>query len=256
MKPMNYFDPENAAERYAKGRPDFHSNTISHIKAFLLPEQKLDKALDIACGTGLSSKALLAIAKNVYGTDTSAEMLKHAVLKDNINYSIAAAEQQPFPDHTFDLVTVCSAVHWFMIDDFLKEAQRLLKPHSWLVLYDNFFISEMEGADGFGRWFPEVYLKKFPSPVRNNTYSWTNENLEPKQLRLVKEEHFKNPVELSKEELILYFTTQSNITGAVGKGMNYAEIEGWLDRELSPFFKNKNRQIIYFGNWIRFLQTI
>src|SRR6185503_5916696 len=59
---MNYFNTKAAAERYSTGRPDFHRTTIKHIKDFLRLETKLDRALDIACGTGLSTKALLEIA--------------------------------------------------------------------------------------------------------------------------------------------------------------------------------------------------
>ena len=32
---MNYFSQKNTAERYAKGRPFFHRNTIKHIKDFI-----------------------------------------------------------------------------------------------------------------------------------------------------------------------------------------------------------------------------
>ncbi len=64
---MNHFNLKTAAERYSKGRPDFHSNTIKHIKDYLHLDKKLHNALDIACGTGLSTKALLEIATNVYG---------------------------------------------------------------------------------------------------------------------------------------------------------------------------------------------
>ena len=75
---MNYFNPKTAAERYSKGRPGFHNNTIKHIKDYLHLDSKLNNALDIACGTGLSTKALLEIATNVYGTDISQEMLNFA----------------------------------------------------------------------------------------------------------------------------------------------------------------------------------
>src|SRR6187549_2325954 len=115
MHAMNYFSPKTAAERYSKGRPHFHSNTIQHIKDYLRLDKKLNNALDIACGTGLSTKALLEIATNVYGTDMSQEMLNFALQKDKINYSVASAEQQPFADSNFDLITVSSGVHWFDI---------------------------------------------------------------------------------------------------------------------------------------------
>jgi len=150
---MNYFNPKTAAERYSKGRPDFHSNTLKHVKDYLHLNKKLDKALDIACGTGLSTKALLEIATHVYGTDASQEMLNLAAHTDKINYSVASAEQQPFSDNSFDLITVSSGVHWFDIDKFLIEANRLLKSKSWLVLYENYFISEMVGNDNFTGYY-------------------------------------------------------------------------------------------------------
>lgn len=253
---MNYFNPRPAAERYSKGRPDFHSNTIKHIKDYLHLDNKLNYALDIACGTGLSTKALLEIATNVYGTDASQEMLNFAFESEKIHYSIASAEQQPFADHMFDLITVSSGVHWFDIDKFLIEANRLLKSKSWLVLYENYFISEMIGNDDFNHWFPDVYLKKYPSPPRNNTYSWTMENLILKNLNFVTEERFKNAIIFNKRQLALYFTTQSNIIAAVENGQTtYGQVENWLNQELASFFEDdETTQTINYGNWIKFIQ--
>jgi ubiquinone/menaquinone biosynthesis C-methylase UbiE len=253
---MNYFNPKTAAERYSRGRPDFHCITIKHIKDYLHLDQKLYNALDIACGTGLSTKALLEIATNVYGTDASQEMLNVALQPDKIHYSVAPAEQQPFTDNCFDLITVSSGVHWFDIDKFLTEANRLLKNKSWLVLYENYFISEMVGNDNFTNWFPNVYLKKYPSPPRNSNYAWTNENLNPKNFNFITEERFKNSTTFNKKQLTLYFTTQSNIISAVEKNeTTYEQVENWLDKELALFFDNENTtQTINYGNWIKFIQ--
>lgn len=253
---MNYFNPKAAAERYSKGRPDFHSHTINHIKEYLHLDKKLNNALDVACGTGLSTKALLKVATNVYGTDLSPEMLKLALHPDKINYSIAPAEQQPFADNTFDLITVSSGIHWFHIDKFLMEANRILKSKAWLVLYENHFISEMMGHDNFSGWFQNSYLRNFPSPPRNNNYAWTNENLNPKNFNFIAEETFKNAVSLTKRQLILYFTTQSNIIAAVENNKTtYEEVESWLDQELASFFENGDTtQTINYGNWIKYIQ--
>lgn len=253
---MNYFDPKTAAERYSKGRPDFHSNTIRHIRNYLHLDKKLNDALDIACGTGLSTQALLEIATDVYGTDISPEMLKLALQPGKINYAVAPAEQQPFADNSFDLITVSSGVHWFDIDKFQVEANRLLKSRSWLVLYENHFISEMVDNDHFADWFPNVYLKKFPSPPRNNAYAWTNENLNPRNFNFIAEERFKNAVMLTKKQLALYFTTQSNIIAAVENNQTtYGQAENWLSQELASFFDDDDTiRTINYGNWIKYIQ--
>ncbi len=98
----NYFEPKTAAERYAAGRPPFHRKTIERIKKFLNLETNLDKTLDVACGTGLSTKALREISNAVFGTDISFEMLKRAAQDDKINYLIARAEQPPFAADRFE----------------------------------------------------------------------------------------------------------------------------------------------------------
>ena len=254
---MNYFSPKNTAERYAKGRPFFHRNTIKHIREFIKIDKKLENALYVACGTGMSTTALLDIAENVFGIDSSDEMLKLALNPQKIKYAKAPAENLPFENNYFNIITVSSGVHWFDIDEFLQEANRALKSKSWLVLYENHFISEMPGIESFGNWFPDVYLKKFPSPKRNNNYQWENDNLKSKGFILIKEEKFKNPVEFSKEGLILYFTTHSNITAAVeNKISSYEEIGNWLAKELAPFFGSEKKRTLNFGNWIKYLQKI
>lgn len=253
---MNHFQSQQTAERYFRGRPDFHAHTIQRIKTFLALQGKVDAALDIACGTGLSTKALLPIASHVYGTDSSEQMIHFAKRTDTIHYSIAEADNQPFPDNTFDLVTVCSGVHWFNIDNFLREVRRIVKSGGWLVLYDNFFIADMPGQNNFRSWFTDVYMDKFPAPTRNNTYDWSQANLQPKHLEFVHEETFTNPITYNKEQLALYFTTQSNIIDAIeNRGMRQEEIEGWLENELLAFFDTKETtRIVNFGNWIKYIQ--
>ena len=105
----------------------------------------------------------------------------------------------------------------------------------------------MAGNDDFTNWFPNVYLKKYPSPSRNNSYLWTNENLNQKNFNFVTEEKFKNSIAFNKKQLALYFTTQSNIISAVEKNeTTYGQVENWLNKELAPFFENDDttRQLI------------
>lgn len=257
---MNYFSPEATAKRYSIGRPFFHPNTIEKIRQFfeINTDNKFDRVLDIACGTGLSTKPLTNIGKKVIGTDNSVEMLNYAKLIPEIEFFHAIAENQPFNDESFELITVSSGIHWFKIEEFLQECRRLLKQNKYLIIYDNFFISEMINDKSFKNWFPEKYLTKYPSPPRNNQYDWSSKNLNALGFELIKEENFKNQIDFSKQELILYFTTQSNITDEISKKRStYAEVESWLDKNLKDFFKNESdRKIFNFGNWIKYLKKI
>ena len=98
--------------------------------------------------------------------------------------------------------------------------------------------------------------EKFPSPPRNNDYPWTNETLLPKGLRLITEERFKNSVNFSKQQLTLYFTTQSNIIAAVENNYStYEQAETWLNQELAVFYETEEvTRVISYGNWIKYIQ--
>jgi ubiquinone/menaquinone biosynthesis C-methylase UbiE len=255
---MNYFSPKAAAERYAVGRPDVHDYSIEQVRGYLQLHQKLETALDVACGTGLSTKALLTIADHVYGTDISEEMLAFAPLRDIIHYSLASAEQQPFPSGFFDLITVSSGVHWFDISRFLEEAHRLLRSRCWLVLYENYFNSAIEGVTDFRQWHTEVYSVKFPMPPRNNKYEWTDEWLRPFGLSFITEIRSSYSIAMTLQQLAVYFTTQSNVIARVEAGeTTYEEMEKWLERELSAFFPaDGGAMAVSYGNWVKFIQRI
>jgi SAM-dependent methyltransferase len=252
---MNYFAPRTAAQRYAKGRPDVHSYTILQLKDFLRLDDKLERVLDIACGTGLSAKALLEIANHVYGTDISPEMLELAPDKDLIRYSVAPAEDQPFADRYFDLITVSSGVHWFNIERFLAEASRLLKNRSHLVLYENYFDAALQSDEAFKEWAANVHYKRFPSPPRKK-YSWSDESTRPMGLHYATEWRSTYAIPMDKLRFATYLTTQSNVIAQVEAGTTtFEEVDAWLDHELDPYFSGDAAvRFIRFGNWIKFLQ--
>jgi len=254
---MNYFAPRTAAQRYAKGRPDVHSYTIHQLKDFLHLGDKLDRVLDIACGTGLSTKALLEVGKQVYGTDISPEMLELAPDKDLIRYSLAPAEDQPFDDRYFDLITVSSGVHWFNIEKFLSEASRLLKNECHLALYENYFDSSLQKDDDFKDWVANTHYKRFPSPPRNR-YDWSDETTRLEGLNYITEWRSSYSIPMTKQQFACYLTTQSNVMACVEAGATtFEEVDNWLDSELDPFFRSgAHPRFIRFGNWIKFLQKI
>ncbi|KAM9305364.1 uncharacterized protein PAF06_013909 [Gastrophryne carolinensis] len=102
-------------------------------------------AVDVGCGTGQSTRILSPHFENVLGTDISAaqiEEAKNARGFPNVTYKACPAEEVPVPDASVDLLTACTAVHWFEIEKFLKEVDRVLKPHGCLALYS--YLPDME----------------------------------------------------------------------------------------------------------------
>jgi demethylmenaquinone methyltransferase/2-methoxy-6-polyprenyl-1,4-benzoquinol methylase len=103
-----------------------------------------ERALDLCCGTGDVSFALARQGLDVAGLDFSAPMLAVANqrLKDRfpdsrVKFLQGDAQQIPFPDNSFDLVTISYGLRnladW---EKGLREMQRVARPGGRLLVLD------------------------------------------------------------------------------------------------------------------------
>jgi len=253
---MNFFAHKSAAERYALHRPYFHPLVMERIKSHLGITTSVDRALDVACGTGQSTVALKEIADSVVGVDISAEMLKFAKQKSGIEYRNANAEDlSMFEESSFNLITTSMAFHWFDHKRFLPEAHRLLKTGDWLVPYTNGFYGRMIENASFEQWSSERYATRYPAPPRNSTLP-TEELADKFGFSSFHMERFQNEVPFTAEELCAYLTTQSNVIAAVEQGNEtIEEVYSWLVSQVKPFFHSKTATFS-FGGTIWYLQKI
>ncbi len=102
--------------------------------------------LDIACGTGTFTKRLTKIKNGlrVFGIDNSKGMISIANKKNVACFKTANAEEIPFPDNYFDLITITDSFYYFKDKDkSISECCRILKTNSHLFIYtpyaDSFF---------------------------------------------------------------------------------------------------------------------
>lgn len=93
--------------------------------------------LDVGCGGGFTIRRLLNRSKDaqVYGIDISEESVTKArqvnaeVLDKQVYVTQGSAEQLPYNDEMFDLVTAVETVYfWPNLPDCLQEVRRVLKP--------------------------------------------------------------------------------------------------------------------------------
>ena len=93
--------------------------------------------LDVGCGGGFTIRRLLKRSKDaqVYGIDISEESVIKArqvnaeVLDKQVYVTQGSAEQLPYSDEMFDLVTAVETVYfWPNLPDCLQEVRRVLKP--------------------------------------------------------------------------------------------------------------------------------
>ena len=250
----NYFHPRAVAERYLKGRPQYHSFVIGKIKEFLQIDRNLSFALDVGCGTGFSSVALKKMSETVIGLDISAEMLGLAKKKKGVEYILASAENLPLSAGRFDLMTVSQAIHWFDRRKFFEEAARILKPKGWIVAYDNYFLGHMPDNSNFNEWYKEEFLKKFPTPPRAEL-SFETKSENPKDFVLVEENWHENTIELSVKEIVDFLITLTNVIALVKNGeLSVEEAKRWIAKGIKPFFDKNERKRFAFSAPIWYLR--
>ena len=108
---------------YNQFRPSYPDELYYHL-ASVTPEHNC--AWDCATGTGQAAIHLTKYYKKVIASDASENQLNQAQQHKRIYYITAAAEHSGIDDQSIDLITVAQALHWFDIDAFATEADRVL----------------------------------------------------------------------------------------------------------------------------------
>jgi ubiquinone/menaquinone biosynthesis C-methylase UbiE/catechol 2,3-dioxygenase-like lactoylglutathione lyase family enzyme len=133
-----------------------------------------DRALDISTGGGHTALALAPHVSHMTASDLTPRML--AAARDfltasgvtNASYVIADAENLPFLDASFDLVTVRIAPHHYAsVIAAIHEMARVVRPGGRLVVIDNVAAQDATLDELSNRW--EKW--RDPSHVRNYTVS-------------------------------------------------------------------------------------
>jgi ubiquinone/menaquinone biosynthesis C-methylase UbiE len=138
---------------------------IYRVSAFLALPKKALAGHRRGCGTGLSTIALKPLAERIVGVDAAAEMIGFAASSSDVEYVVASAENLPFAEGDFDLMTLSSAFHWVDRSLFLAEARRVIRSRGWLIIYENFFSGQMQGNAEYLHWTRSQLLARYPNPA-------------------------------------------------------------------------------------------
>lgn len=83
---------------------------------------------DAGCGNGQASAALARHFKRVVATDPSERQIGQAIADPRVEYRAEPAEHTSLAAQSADAVSVAQALHWFDLDAFIAEVQRVAKP--------------------------------------------------------------------------------------------------------------------------------
>jgi ubiquinone/menaquinone biosynthesis C-methylase UbiE len=243
---MNYFAHASAAERYATARPYFHPKAIKLLLE-VTGKQRFSSVLDVACGTGMGTKALLEVSDDVTGCDTSPQMLEFARRHvPNTLFLESSAEALPFEVSSLELITTFLAFHWFDGAKFLKEAAWVLQPHGYLMIVQHLFNSTLEGHGAF-KPSMDLFYENYPQPPRNPL------RLEPEAainfgFRMVAKQQWQETFPMNAKEVAEYISTQSNIIAKVEHGEESLEAAlSDIEARADLFLQGKTGQFGFTG---------
>jgi len=245
------FGHSRVARGYTAARPHFHPEVIRRIGQHV-NARHLERALDVGCGTGLSTTPLAAIARRMVGIAAALDMIIAAAPAPGISFLVSSAEDPPFADGTFDLITVCGAINWIDRQRFLPQDRRLLHAAVTVVIYDGADLASMVDNDGLARWHRDTWLLRLPRPPRNER-PLPDDQARRYGFSLDTVEDYVLEWPFTLDSYLAFLLTQSNVTHAVERrGESAADIESWLRRDLHPLFAGQ-QQRLRFGGYMWYL---
>lgn len=157
------------AEGYVTSQTHAKGSDLDRLIAIADPQADW-VALDIATGGGHTALKFSAYVKQVIATDLTPRMLEKAkafITEEkgvtNVDFKQADAENLPFEDAQFDLVTCRIAPHHFPnVPQFVNECARVLKPGGMLLVQDHVLPED----DASARYVDEFETVRDPSHNR------------------------------------------------------------------------------------------
>ncbi|MFQ5945387.1 MAG: class I SAM-dependent methyltransferase [Anaerolineae bacterium] len=130
---MSQSDPfSKMSPAYARYRPRYPDALFIYLVS-VVPGRTL--AWDCGTGSGQAALALVPHFDRIVATDASEEQLTQAASHEKITYRASPAERSGLPARSVDLVTTAMALHWFDLDAFYAEVQRVLAPRGVLAAW-------------------------------------------------------------------------------------------------------------------------
>src|SRR5579875_3799171 len=184
------------SKAYAKYRPTYPKELFDYILQFV--EQR-EAAWDCATGNGQAARVLSDYFNKVIATDISEAQLKNAVQKDNIEYKICSAEQTPFADNSFDLITVATAYHWLDWNKFYNEATRVGKQNAVVAVwaYNTFSSNDVDVNKLIQRFYYDIVYTYWDAERRHVENAYANVEF---NFKLLPSKNFELHFQWNKEQ--------------------------------------------------------
>ncbi len=246
---MNPFDSGRMAEGYARFRPPVHPRVMERARPYL--PASIRRALDVGCGSGISTKALDGFAALSIGIDPVEAMVRIAPgIAPNAAFLTASAEAIPLRSASIDLITAAGALNYVNLAAFFREAARVLVTGCPILVYDFGPGRSFLDSGALDRWF-ETFSVRYPWPVAEAA------ELDPGRLaasgcgfHLDRGESFGIAIPLALDFFIEYMMTETNVAAAIRRGESAGEIRAWCSETLHPLWRAETEPILFRGYFV------
>jgi SAM-dependent methyltransferase len=233
---------------YATSRPPVHPRVIEQAWRQLGRNRPFERALDVGCGAGISTRALSGFATSRIGLEPAEAMLQWvSTIAPSAEFVVGAAEAIPLRDRTVDLITAAGALNYANLDLFFPEAARVLMPHGVLMVYDFSPGKSFRNTSSLDEWFTSFH-RRYPPP------SHEARDISPAILSELNsgfsvhtQQHFEIAITLTPEFYLDYVMTETNVASAVRSGVPYGQIKSWCAKTLAPVWMGSEQEVLFRG---------
>ena len=126
--------PQYDAQVYARHRPTYPKELFDIIYQIheSHPDHQYELAVDLGCGTGITTSVIAPKFLRTIAVDPSQEML-NCINHEKITTILADAEA--FKTQEVDLITISTAAHWFEMEKVYQNCFEMLKPSGTLAIW-------------------------------------------------------------------------------------------------------------------------
>lgn len=240
----NLFASAEMARGYAAARPQVHGLILADAWRTLGVDRVAGRALDVGCGSGISTRALQPVCAKCVGVEPAVTMVQIAgAVAPGAAFVAGAAEQLPFADSSFELITAAGSLNYCDVERAFPELLRVLAGGGRLVVYDFSPGRRMRGSAALEEWFAEFQRRYPPAPAGPAL---------PPGLAGGRWTEFEGALELDAEFYARYMMTETSVAQAVREGADLAAIRAWIEASLRPVFAGRPREVIFEGYWTAF----
>ena len=253
------YDSARLAAGYAFDRPPVHERILRTAGI----GRRARRALDIGCGAGVSTAALVPLAERVVGVEPEPAMLAHRQsVAPRAEFVIGLAERLPFAADSFELVTAAGSLNYTHLPSALAGIARVLEPGGTFLLYDfsdgrTSAVGDEAAGDGaagsgaagdaLAEWFG-AFERRYPWPPGWRPLDPRALPLGEHGLRLVGYEDIHTNLPMSLDAYLRYVLSEVNVDSSVVSGLSTEdEVRDWCRATLAPVFARGEVTVVIPG---------